>query len=80
MTQENGVKRYTVSLPMVCGVWEFAKVWIKQSNSVSMHMRSNAIPALGEEPGGSSCLYVVPVTEDVHTQALGKVGKVTATQ
>ena len=72
MTQENGVKGYTVSLPTVCGVREFAKVWTKQSDSVSMHMRSNAIPVLGEAPGGSSCLYVVPVTEDVHTQALGK--------
>ena len=79
MTQENGVKGYIVSLPTVCGLREFAKVWTKQSDSVSMHMCSNAIPALAEEPGGSSCLYVVPVAEDVHTQTLGKVGKVTVT-
>ena len=42
--QDNGIKRFTVGLPTVCGVWELAKVWTKQSDSVSMHMRSNAIP------------------------------------
>ena len=57
MTQENGVKGYTVSLPTVCGVWELAKVWTKQSDSVSMHMRSDAILAQGEESGGSSFLH-----------------------
>ena len=44
-----------------------AKVWTKQSNSVSMHMRINVILAQGEESGGSSFLHVVPVAEDVHT-------------
>ena len=51
----------------MCGVRELAAVWTKQSNSVSKHMHSDVIPARGEESGGSSFLYVVPVAKDVHT-------------
>ena len=65
--RDNGVKRLTVGLPTVCGVRELAAVWTKQSNSVSKHMHSDVIPARGEESGGSSFLYVVPVAKDVHT-------------
>ena len=64
------LKDLTVSLPMVCGVRELIEVWTKQSDSVSMHMHSVVIPAQGEESGGSSFPTVVPVAEDIHTQAL----------
>ena len=65
--RDNGIKRLTVGLPTVCGVWELAEVWTKQSNSGSMHMR---ILAQGEESGGSRFPTVVPVVEDIHMQAL----------
>ena len=50
----------------MCGVLELAKVWTKQSNSVSMHMR---ILAQGEESGGANFPTVVLVAEDIHMQA-----------
>ena len=53
------------------------KNWLKcgqkQGDSVPMYMCSNVIPARGEESSGSHFHHMVPVTKDVHMQALRKV-------
>ena len=58
---------------MAYEVQELAEVWTKTGDSVPMYMCSNVIPTRGEESGGSHFHHMVPVTKDVHMQALRKV-------
>ena len=74
-TQQNGVKR--VGSTLANGVQSTGIGRSVDKNKVILclciRMRRNVIPARGEESGGSRFHHMVPVTKDVHMQALRKV-------